>query len=103
MLGRRRTRDPSMADHRRSARFSWNLVDETLIRKLLRAAYTKFGPPEQAQSVSSLTPEQLRRNAERVLGRLTTENARYPASKRDRAGHFIDLDTPTLLAADDRS
>lgn len=38
---------------------------------------------------------------ERVLGRKTAENARYLASKRDRAGHFIDLDAPTLLAASD--
>jgi GTP cyclohydrolase II len=30
---------------------------------------------------------------ERVLGRRTEENVRYLASKRDRAGHFIDLDT----------
>lgn len=29
---------------------------------------------------------------ERVLGRQTAENVRYLASKRDRAGHFIDFD-----------
>jgi GTP cyclohydrolase II len=38
---------------------------------------------------------------ERVLGRPTAENARYLASKRDRAGHVIDLDLPALLAARD--
>ncbi len=58
-----------MAEQRRSMRFSWNQVDERLIRKLLRAAYAEFGPREQAHQVSSLTPEQLRRNAELVLGR----------------------------------
>jgi GTP cyclohydrolase II len=31
---------------------------------------------------------------QRVLGRQTAENVRYLASKRDRAGHYIDLDTP---------
>jgi GTP cyclohydrolase II len=29
---------------------------------------------------------------QRVLGRPTAENVRYLASKRDRAGHYIDLD-----------
>ena len=29
---------------------------------------------------------------ERVLGRRTAENVRYLASKRDRAGHDIDVD-----------
>ena len=29
---------------------------------------------------------------ERVLGRPTAENVRYLASKRDRAGHFIDFE-----------
>jgi len=29
---------------------------------------------------------------ERVLGRPTAENVRYLASKRDRAGHFLDVD-----------
>ena len=30
---------------------------------------------------------------QRVLGRQTAENVRYLASKRDRAGHYIDLDS----------
>ncbi|HEV2559504.1 MAG TPA: GTP cyclohydrolase II RibA [Microvirga sp.] len=30
---------------------------------------------------------------QRVLGRPTAENVRYLASKRDRAGHYIDMDT----------
>jgi GTP cyclohydrolase II len=34
---------------------------------------------------------------QRVLGRATAENVRYLASKRDRAGHYIDLD-PLALA-----
>jgi GTP cyclohydrolase II len=34
----------------------------------------------------------------RVLGRPTAENVRYLASKRDRAGHFIDFDTLAALA-----
>ncbi|HRJ70395.1 MAG TPA: GTP cyclohydrolase II RibA [Beijerinckiaceae bacterium] len=34
----------------------------------------------------------------RVLGRATAENVRYLASKRDRAGHFIDFETMTALA-----
>jgi GTP cyclohydrolase II len=34
----------------------------------------------------------------RVLGRPTAENVRYLASKRDRAGHFIDFETMTALA-----
>jgi len=38
---------------------------------------------------------------ERILGRLTAENARYLASKRERAGHVIDLDLPALLVARD--
>src|SRR3954454_5740078 len=38
---------------------------------------------------------------ERVLGRPTAENARYLASKRDRAGHVIDLALPALLVARD--
>ena len=58
-----------MAEHRKSSRFSWELVDEGLIRKLLRTAYATFGPADEAKTVSSLTPEQLRRNAERILGR----------------------------------
>ena len=33
---------------------------------------------------------------ERVLGRPTAENVRYLASKRDRAGHIIDLDARRL-------
>ena len=33
---------------------------------------------------------------ERVIGRRTDENVRYLASKRDRAGHFIDLDAAAL-------
>ncbi|HEX8664674.1 MAG TPA: GTP cyclohydrolase II RibA [Beijerinckiaceae bacterium] len=35
---------------------------------------------------------------ERVMGRPTAENVRYLASKRDRAGHFIDLDPLAALA-----
>jgi len=35
---------------------------------------------------------------QRVLGRPTVENVRYLASKRDRAGHFIDFDTLAALA-----
>jgi len=37
----------------------------------------------------------------RVLGRRTTENVRYLASKRDRAGHFIDLDGPQICSKPD--
>ena len=29
----------------------------------------------------------------RIMGRMTDQNVRYLASKRDRAGHFIDVDT----------
>ncbi len=58
-----------MAERRRSARFSWGRVDETVIRKLLKAAYIGFGPLDQVKYVSSLPPDQLRRTAERVLGR----------------------------------
>jgi GTP cyclohydrolase II len=35
---------------------------------------------------------------ERVLGRSTAENVRYLASKRDRAGHFIEFDSMAALA-----
>jgi GTP cyclohydrolase II len=28
---------------------------------------------------------------QRIIGRLTDQNVRYLASKRDRAGHFIDM------------
>jgi GTP cyclohydrolase II len=35
---------------------------------------------------------------QRVLGRPTVQNVRYLASKRDRAGHFIDLDALAVLA-----
>ena len=35
---------------------------------------------------------------ERVMGRPTAENVRYLASKRDRAGHYIDLDPLAALA-----
>jgi GTP cyclohydrolase II len=35
---------------------------------------------------------------QRVLGRATAENVRYLASKRDRAGHFIDFETLAALA-----
>jgi GTP cyclohydrolase II len=35
---------------------------------------------------------------QRVLGRPTAENVRYLASKRDRAGHFIDFDALAALA-----
>lgn len=35
---------------------------------------------------------------QRVLGRPTAENVRYLASKRDRAGHFIDFDPLAALA-----
>ncbi|KAA2236779.1 GTP cyclohydrolase, partial [Salinarimonas soli] len=37
---------------------------------------------------------------ERVVGRRTEENVRYLASKRDRAGHFIDLDAAALAPVD---
>ncbi|WP_051356712.1 GTP cyclohydrolase II RibA [Azorhizobium doebereinerae] len=36
----------------------------------------------------------------RVLGRPTAENVRYLASKRDRAGHYIDFDALTARASD---
>lgn len=58
-----------MSEDRRSKRFSWGTVDDALIRRLLNAAYEEFGPSEQATKISTLTPEQLRRQAERVLGR----------------------------------
>jgi GTP cyclohydrolase II len=35
---------------------------------------------------------------QRVLGRPTAENVRYLASKRDRAGHYIDFDPLAALA-----
>jgi GTP cyclohydrolase II len=35
---------------------------------------------------------------ERVLGRATAENVRYLATKRDRAGHYIDFDSLAALA-----
>ncbi|HEX8168482.1 MAG TPA: GTP cyclohydrolase II RibA [Beijerinckiaceae bacterium] len=35
---------------------------------------------------------------QRVMGRPTAENVRYLASKRDRAGHYIDLDPLAALA-----
>ena len=35
---------------------------------------------------------------ERVLGRQTAENVRYLASKRDRAGHFIEFDSKAAFA-----
>ena len=35
---------------------------------------------------------------QRVLGRPTAENVRYLASKRDRAGHFIDFESMAALA-----
>ena len=35
---------------------------------------------------------------QRILGRLTDQNIRYLASKRDRAGHFIDVDAGVSLA-----
>lgn len=35
---------------------------------------------------------------QRILGRLTDQNIRYLASKRDRAGHFIDVDAAVSLA-----
>ena len=36
---------------------------------------------------------------ERILGRLTDQNIRYLATKRDRAGHFIDVEAATRLAS----
>jgi GTP cyclohydrolase II len=35
---------------------------------------------------------------QRVLGRETAHNVRYLTSKRDRAGHYIDLDTLAALS-----
>lgn len=35
----------------------------------------------------------------RILGRLTDQNIRYLATKRDRAGHFIDVEAARTLAA----
>ena len=35
---------------------------------------------------------------QRVFGRPTAENVRYLASKRDRAGHFIDADALVACA-----
>jgi GTP cyclohydrolase II len=35
---------------------------------------------------------------QRVLGRPTAENVRYLASKRDRAGHYIDFDSSAAHA-----
>jgi superfamily II DNA or RNA helicase len=84
-----------VAEHRRSARFSWNCVDETLIRKLLRTAYISFGPPEQAKRVSSLTPDQLRRTAERVLGRPPKVGLRFELTDTLRQGWL-----PTASAED---
>ena len=34
---------------------------------------------------------------QRILGRKTDHNVRYLAAKRDRAGHFIDVDVPPVL------
>ena len=36
---------------------------------------------------------------QRVLGRPNAHNVRYLASKRDRAGHFIDMDALMARAA----
>jgi len=33
-----------------------------------------------------------------VFGRPTAENVRYLATKRDRAGHYIDFDSVAALA-----
>jgi GTP cyclohydrolase II len=38
---------------------------------------------------------------ERILGRPTDENVGYLASKRDRAGHYIDFDSPTDAGVSD--
>ena len=67
-------------------RFSWNRVDERLIRKLLRAAYDEFGPRGRVSQVSSLTPEQLRRNAERVIGRPPKTSLRFALTDALRKG-----------------
>lgn len=58
-----------MTDSRRSVRFSWHTVDDTVIRRLLKTAYEEIGPDAEARKVASLSPDQLRRQAERVLGR----------------------------------
>ncbi len=38
-------------------------------------------------------------SAQRILGRTNDHNARYLAAKRDRAGHYIDLEEATVNAA----
>lgn len=75
-----------MAEHRRSMRFSWSQVDERLIRKLLGAAYVEIGPREQVHQIPSLTSEQLRRNAERVLGRPPKPALRFALTDTLRKG-----------------
>ncbi|QRG08281.1 GTP cyclohydrolase II RibA [Xanthobacter dioxanivorans] len=53
------------------------------------------------QKIAALTAAGLDVVAEqRVLGRPTAENVRYLASKRDRAGHYIDFDALAARAPD---
>lgn len=56
-------------DGRRSRRFSWNEVDELLVRKLVKAFYVNRELPNEASKVARLSPTHLRLEAARILGR----------------------------------
>ena len=56
---------------------------------LVRAVRVMTNNPEKIAALRKVVLEVV--SDQRVLGRRTTENVRYLASKRDRAGHFIDL------------
>ncbi len=53
---------------RRTRRFSWNSVDERLVRKLLEQIYINNDDAKEARKVARLSPDELGRNAARILG-----------------------------------
>ncbi|HEX2509270.1 MAG TPA: GTP cyclohydrolase II RibA [Microvirga sp.] len=62
-----------------------------MLRQLdVRAVRVMTNTPEKIAALRKAGLEVV--SDQRVLGRRTTENVRYLASKRDRAGHFIDFE-----------
>lgn len=115
VLGRGPTEEDFVTevDGRRSRRFSWDEVDELLVRKLLKAFYMKRGLPDESAKAAHLGPAQLRREAARILGRPPKAGYRreltevlldswVPKASPDVLVGLIDLVRLTL-GADERS
>ena len=76
----------------RAMRDIWDRLDPA--ERVMLAALTDASDEAVAPTVEELAAR-LQERADfadqRIIGRLTDQNVRYLASKRDRAGHFIDV------------